>query len=84
MLNIKYRPKNYKEIIGNPIIIKSLLSLASSSHLMFEGEYGLGKTTFAYIEAFRFGANENSIKDINCVHIKGVNEAREIVSDFYT
>jgi DNA polymerase III gamma/tau subunit len=76
------RLTNLEEFIGNNHIIKYIKeSWDKSTHILFEGERGTGKTTFAYIIANMF-ANKESIRDVNCQHYSGVNEMRSLVENF--
>jgi DNA polymerase III subunit gamma/tau len=54
MLDIKYRPKSFKEVVGNLGIVKLLLTRSKnktlgSRSIMFGGPKGCGKTTLARI-----------------------------------
>jgi len=70
------------KFIGNNHIIKYIKeSWDKSTHILFEGERGTGKTTFAHIIANIF-TNKESIRDVNCQHYSGVNEMRSLVENF--
>lgn len=48
----KYRPSNFKEIVGQEDIIKRVESLVNSfniPHLLFAGPAGTGKSTLALV-----------------------------------
>jgi len=78
-MHLKHRPTNFDEVVGNEVIKKSLQGITKSRPILFEGSLGSGKTTLAYIVAKEFGAPPENIKEINCVHVAGIAEAREIV-----
>lgn len=79
-MHIKYRPKTLDEVIGNRGIKKSISNMELNRPILFEGETGSGKTTFAYIIARNFAVEENII-DLNCVHFSRIEEMREIITN---
>ena len=62
----KYRPKNFDEVVGQDVVIKTLknaLKTGKTSHAyMFSGPRGVGKTSIAKILA----------KTLNCTNLKEV------------
>ena len=83
-MHLKHRPNSYDEIIGNSIIKRFIMSENLGQPLVFEGETGIGKTTFAYIVANDFGAPKENIVDLNCVHFSKVEEMRDRIEKLYT
>lgn len=82
--NIELRPKSLDDFIGNQTIVKSLKSIIESKHpphtYLFSGPAGCGKTTLARILTNSFGCKESSIIEINSSNNRGVDSAREIIS----
>ena len=82
--NIKYRPKDFNEIIGNQDIIESLESLLKQKTpphtYLFHGQTGCGKTTFARILANKLDCSKYDITEINASNNRGIDTARDIIS----
>ena len=76
----KYRPKAFKDVIGQEHIVKTLegaLKLANIFHAyLFAGSRGTGKTTLARIVAREIGASVNDIYEIDAASNNGVDEMR--------
>ncbi len=75
-MHLKYRPTTYDELVGLGSIIKSLSSFQYDVPVMFMGERGCGKTTLAGILALEFGANEQTIRTINCGYYTKIDQMR--------
>jgi len=76
---VKHRPKALSEVVGNGVVkkvISEMIQNLSFTHVMFEGDTGSGKTTFAYILAKEFSGIEENIFNINCMFSSGVEEMR--------
>jgi DNA polymerase III gamma/tau subunit len=85
MLYNKYRPTNFDDILGHASIKKSVQKLVKSSDsfsILFEGDRGTGKTTFAKVIAKEFGVDENNIFEVNCVELSGKEDINNILSSF--
>lgn len=82
-LHIKYRPKNFDEVIGNKQTVKCLQAmLKKSGHpqvFMFHGKSGTGKTTLARIIAKEVGCNKHSLVEINAADDRGIETGRNIL-----
>ncbi len=76
----KYRPKSFKDVIGQDHIVKTLegaLRLGNVFHAyLFAGSRGTGKTTLARIVATEIGASGNDIYEIDAASNNGVDEMR--------
>ncbi|MES2087599.1 MAG: DNA polymerase III subunit gamma/tau [Patescibacteria group bacterium] len=76
----KYRPKSFKEVIGQDHVVKTLegaLKLGNISHAyLFAGSRGTGKTTLARIVAKEIGASADDIYEIDAASNNGVDEMR--------
>lgn len=76
----KYRPKSFKEVIGQEHIVRTLegaLKLGNVFHAyLFAGSRGTGKTTLARIVAQEIGASANDIYEIDAASNNGVEEMR--------
>jgi len=78
-LYIKYRPKTFKDMVGNRDQIKSLETqfVENRSHVfLFTGPSGCGKTTAARICASMIGA---VVEEYNSANNRGIDTAREII-----
>ena len=76
----KYRPKAFKDVIGQEHVVKTLegaLKLGNVFHAyLFAGSRGTGKTTLARIVAQEIGASANDIYEIDAASNNGVDEMR--------
>lgn len=76
----KYRPKSFKDVIGQEHVVKTLegaLKLGNIFHAyLFSGSRGTGKTTLARIVAQEIGASANDIYEIDAASNNGVDEVR--------
>ena len=82
-LIVKYRPKSFKDMIGNKHVVKSVESLMKKKKAphswMFTGMSGCGKTTIARIVAKELGAKRGGIFEINASDLSGVDSVREVI-----
>ena len=78
----KYRPNNFKEVLGQDHIIKVLsgaINLGNISHAyLFAGSRGIGKTSIARILAKEIGCTENDLYEIDAASNRGIDDIREI------
>ena len=78
----KYRPNNFKEILGQDHIIKALngaINLGNISHAyLFAGTRGTGKTSVARILANEIGCSNNDLFEIDAASNRGIDDIREL------
>lgn len=77
----KYRPKDFKEVIGQDSAVKSLeKNLMNHSTFLLSGPSGTGKTTLARICADATDTGELDLIEIDAASFSGVDEMRKITS----
>ena len=78
----KYRPSNFKEVLGQDHIVKVLknsIELHNLAHAyIFAGSRGTGKTSVARIFAHEIGTSANDITEIDAASNNGVDEIRAL------
>lgn len=78
----KYRPKNFKDVLGQENIVKALegsIELDSISHAyLFAGSRGTGKTSIARIFAKAIGCHDNDLYEIDAASNRGIDDIREL------
>lgn len=77
----KYRPKTFKEVLGNSSVVKSIedvLNKKLARSFLFVGTPGVGKTTLARIIADKVGCK--SPIEINGATHNGIEDIREVTS----
>jgi DNA polymerase III subunit gamma/tau len=78
----KYRPQNFKEVLGQDQIVKVLQSsieLDKIAHAyIFSGSRGTGKTSVARIFAKEIGTSANDITEIDAASNTGVDNIRDL------
>lgn len=83
--HIDYRPKDFDEVIGNKMIVKSLQSMLAKEdppHVyLFHGASGCGKTTFARIIASKLGCSQHDYLEINAGNNRGIDTARDVIKN---
>ena len=70
VLAIKYRPKNFMELIGQDIMVETITNSIKLNKLpnayLLTGIRGVGKTTTARLIAKALNCNKNFLKEENC------------------
>ncbi len=70
VLALKYRPKNFKELIGQDIMVQTITNSINLNKLpnayLLTGIRGVGKTTTARLIAKALNCNKNFLKEENC------------------
>lgn len=78
----KYRPNNFKEILGQDHIVKALggaINLGNISHAyLFAGTRGTGKTSIARILATEIKTSTNDLYEIDAASNRGIDDIREL------
>jgi len=86
-LQLKYRPKDFKEVLGNESTIKSLESLLRRNKddipkaFLFTGPSGCGKTTLARIVANKLGCDDMDFHEYNVASVRGIDTVREVAAN---
>ena len=83
-LHLKYRPKTFKEVIGQDEVVKSIqasLKAKARPHVfLFTGGTGTGKTTLARILTREFQVDQSNIVEVDAATNNGIDVMRDIMS----
>lgn len=78
----KYRPRKFKDMVGNEPTIASLSSKLSSENkphaYLFTGPSGTGKTTLARITAHKLGCSKSDLVEVDSADYRGIDSVRDI------
>ncbi len=78
----KYRPKNFKEVLGQDHIVKILESSVETNKVshayLFVGSRGTGKTSVARIFATSIGVSVNDLYEIDAASNRGIDDIKEL------
>lgn len=78
----KYRPKSFKEVLGQDHVVKTLegaIKLGNISHAyLFSGSRGTGKTSVARIFAKEIGTSSNDLYEIDAASNRGIDDIRQL------
>ncbi len=80
-LHTKYRPTNFKEVIGQDAVCKSLqkvLAKATGHVFLFSGPAGTGKTTLARIVASELKCDPVNVAEIDAATNTGIDDMRAV------
>ncbi|MBI2086684.1 MAG: DNA polymerase III subunit gamma/tau [Candidatus Zambryskibacteria bacterium] len=84
----KYRPQEFKDVIGQEHIVKVLegaVSFGNVSHAyLFSGSRGTGKTSLARILARAIGTSPNDLVEMDAASQTGVDDIRNLNESVYT
>ena len=79
----KYRPANFKEVLGQDHIVKVLESSIKNGNIahayIFAGSRGTGKTSVARILAKEIGTSTNDISEIDAASNTGVDDILSLI-----
>jgi len=85
VLHVDERPTSFDQMLGNKAVIKSVRALLKKPDrphcYMFEAGQGLGKTTMCRICSSMVGALDIDTYEYNMADTKGIDTAREIISN---
>lgn len=83
-MDIKYRPSEFKNIVGNEETIEVLKSFIVNNslphNLLFFGPSGCGKTTLARIVKNELQCSDFDFRELNMSNNRGIDTAREIIN----
>lgn len=78
----KYRPQNFKEVIGQDSVVKALKGAIESGAVahayLFAGSRGIGKTSIARIFASEIGTSPNDVYEIDAASNRGIDDIRAL------
>ncbi|MBI5134070.1 MAG: DNA polymerase III subunit gamma/tau [Candidatus Taylorbacteria bacterium] len=78
----KYRPQNFKEVIGQDSVVKALKGAIESGAVahayLFAGSRGIGKTSIARIFANEIGTSPNDVYEIDAASNRGIDDIRAL------
>ncbi len=78
----KYRPKNFKEVVGQAQAVEILESSIESNKVshayLFVGSRGTGKTSVARIFANEIGVSANDLYEIDAASNRGIDDIKEL------
>lgn len=86
-LEIKHRPKKFKELAGNKNVVESITTILSRKKedlpksFLFYGERGCGKTTAARIVGKEIGCSEDELLEYNISNLKGIDTVRSVIEN---
>ena len=84
VLALKYRPKNFKELIGQDIMVETIINSIKLNKLpnayLLTGIRGIGKTTTARLIARALNCKKNFLKeeDCHCNHCEEITNSRHL------
>jgi len=78
----KYRPQNFREVIGQDSVVKTLRGAIENSAIahayLFAGSRGIGKTSIARIFAREIGTSGNDVYEIDAASNRGIDDVRAL------
>jgi DNA polymerase-3 subunit gamma/tau len=81
----RYRPKTFKQVLGQPRAVASLQRFLADGRvphtILFSGPSGCGKTTLARLMADKLGCRGTDLQEINAADFRGIDKVRQIRSE---
>jgi DNA polymerase III subunit gamma/tau len=78
----KYRPKSFKDVLGQEHIVKTLSNALKQGNIahayLFSGSRGTGKTSIARILASEVKTSPNDLHEIDAASNRGIDDIREL------
>ena len=84
VLALKYRPKNFKELIGQSIMVETITNSIKLNKLpnayLLSGQRGVGKTTTARLIAKAVNCKKDFLKEenCNCTHCEEITNSKHL------
>jgi len=87
-LYLKYRPREFDEMLGNEDVISSLKGMVKDrkscpQSFLFHGQTGCGKTTIARILAKELKVAPEDLREVDSADFRGIDTIREIRRNSY-
>ncbi len=81
-LHIKYRPKEFVDVVGQDAIVESIRqTISNQKFYLLYGMRGTGKTTIAYLIADALGCRGSGLVKINASSRNKIEDARAVEND---
>ena len=81
----KFRPKTFKNFIGNDVVVKNFRKTFTRKNppnsAIISGSFGLGKTTLVRIIKNKLEIHDNDYREMNLASVTGIDNVREIEQD---
>lgn len=81
----KFRPKIFKDFIGNPVTVKNFRKTFARkdppNSVIISGPFGLGKTSLVRIIKSKLEVHDNDYKEMNLASVTGIDNVRDIEQD---
>jgi len=78
----KYRPENFKEVLGQEHVVTALEQALTSGNIthayLFAGPRGTGKTSIARIVARTIGCSDKDCYEMDAASTRGIDDIREL------
>mgnify|MGYP001247389735 CR=1 FL=1 len=84
----KYRPQDFKEVIGQEHVVKALKGAIEQENIghayLFAGTRGTGKTSLARIFAGKIGTKDRDLHEIDAASNRGIDDVRTLREEVHT